>query len=458
MPDLVGKVIGEYQIVEIIDDARSVVYKGFQPSANQYVAVKVLKPRQARDQAAVQAFTKYAERAASYRHPNILPVLESGQINDANYLVTPFMDNQSVADHLYAYADAHQAQSLINAMLPGLEYIYAQGYIHGNLRPSNIMLDPQGRPLLADFGMPFPIGESPTPYNSPEQVQGGLVDQRSDVYALGIILYELLAGQAPDPGMVVNLRGKRPDLGTGLEQVILKSIAQNPVDRYQSPRDFIHACANALQTVPQEPVAQSDQLEALPLGVPLWVPAAMGVLFTMLFCSCMLLAGPLVMDFFNLPRSTATWTPTQTQGLPVVTATLVTTPTLMPTQMPAQPLVSPTWPPPTQGPPPQQPPAQQPPVQAPPVQQQPPVQQPSVQAPPIQQPPGQQPPTQASPVQGAPGQQPTMQAPPAMVPVAEESPGFPGCCGSLGFAGGLALLGGVFTRKYRGQSSLGKPG
>ena len=99
---------------------------------------------------------------------------------------------------------------MISGVVAGLEKIHAQGYVHGNLEPGNIYLDEGGVPLLTDFGLPKPPGAPLTPYMSPEQSQGGIVDRRTDVYALGVLLYEMLTGETPPPGVVVSPQGQTP--------------------------------------------------------------------------------------------------------------------------------------------------------------------------------------------------------------------------------------------------------
>ncbi len=400
MSDLIGKTIAGYQIIEMIDDSgRAEVYKGFQPDENRYVAVKVLKPDVQNDQAAVLSFTNYAQQAAGMQHPNILPVLDSGQEDGANYLVTPFMESRSAADNLSSYADLNQAQRFVSDTIPGLEYIYSQGTVHGNLRPTNIILGAQRQPQLADFGMAPSQAPASSPYNSPEQVQGGVVDQRTDVYALGALLYTLLAGKAPDPGTVVNLRGVRPDVPQSVEQVVLKAMAQNPDQRFQSPREFQNSLNNALQPVAPQPAAAPAQPPPQEKKGTNWTAILLGGALVIIMCLCVGLVGPKIVDYLN---------PTQ----PV---------SVEPIQSPAA-----------------QPPAQQPPEQQPPAQ-----------PPPEQQPPAQQPPEQQPPDQGAPEQQP-----------AGEGGGFefPSCGGSIGMAGAFALMGGAYTFKRRKRSRTGKTG
>ena len=140
----------------------------------------------------------------------------------------------------------------------GLEYIHGQGFIHGNLKATNTYLDAQGRVLLSEFGLSQPAGETSDPYRSPEQVQGGLVDKRTDVYALGVLLFELLTGGPPPAGVVASPRARRPDLPEAVERVVLKAMAQNPDQRFQSAAAFREALEQAVQVPgapPQAPAA-----------------------------------------------------------------------------------------------------------------------------------------------------------------------------------------------------------
>ena len=140
--------------------------------------------------------------------------------------------------------------NLIGHITSALEYIHTQGYIHGNLKSSNTYLDFQRNPLLSGIGATLTSAAVPDAYVSPEQAQGSIVDKRSDVYALGVLVYELLVGETPPPGMVVSLRSKRPDLSESIERVILKAMAQNPDQRFQSAAEF----QNALQIAVQSPL------------------------------------------------------------------------------------------------------------------------------------------------------------------------------------------------------------
>ena len=265
MTDYKDKKIGEYKVVDLLDDASNVlVFKGFQQKMNRDVVIKVLKPHAAKDQAIAQAYTQYAKLAATIQHPNILLVLDSGKDNNILYFVTHYLENKSVADNMPRFTDTNLAVELIHNLIPGLQYLYNKGYVHGNLRPTNILLDQEMQPLLTDFGFTFHQGEAPSPYNSPEQTKGGIVDQRTDVYALGVSLYELLVGHAPSPGASLNLSSIRPDVPLAVGQAILKATAQNPDQRFQTAQAFGDELINALKVVVPQTVVSTPQPQAVP--------------------------------------------------------------------------------------------------------------------------------------------------------------------------------------------------
>jgi serine/threonine protein kinase len=330
MSDLIGKNIANYQVIELIDESgRALVYRGFQASTNRYVAIKVLKSQLTQDPSVVQAYEQYAQRAAAMQNPHILPVLDAGQEDGSHYLITPFYENRSVGNHLSQYKDAHQALKLIQGIIQGLDFIYSQGTVHANLKPTNIILDDQQQPLLADFGLVSPGPE--TPFTSPEQRQGGAVDQRTDVFALGIILYVLLTGQVPPAGTSINLRGLRPDLAQHVEQTILKALAPNPDQRFQTPGQFGQAFANALQPAAPQPVAPTPAPAPPSAAAPPppqqksgmnWTNFILGGVVVVLMILCAIVVIPRVMDTLGGQSGEVATEPTEIPKVEIIIPTV----------------------------------------------------------------------------------------------------------------------------------------
>ncbi len=279
MSELIGRTLDQYQIIELIQDTGSTkVYKGFQSSMNRYVAVEVLKSQ---EQQAVQDFMHQSELLANIQHPNILPVYESKQAEGLAFRAMRFAEGGVLQAHLTQYSNLNAAAVLISGVVAGLGKIHAQGYVHGNLQTNNIYLDEAGQPLLTDFSVPQTSAQI-TAFSSPEQRQGGVVDKRSDVYALGVLLYTLLTGATPPAGEVVSVRNTRPDVPDAVEKVIFKAMAQDPGSRFQSAHEFQNALSVAMQPVTPAPAAVAPQPQAYqPAPVrsgPNWAAIILGIL------------------------------------------------------------------------------------------------------------------------------------------------------------------------------------
>ena len=138
----IGKTIGNYQLVEFIGETdNAIVYKGFNPSMNRYAAVKVLKPGASRDPATVQQFLQQSGFAAQIQHPNILPVFDSGQVEGVTYQASQYFEAGLLRDGISEFYNPQVALGLIKGVTEGLEYLHAQEYVHGNLKPTNIFLN-----------------------------------------------------------------------------------------------------------------------------------------------------------------------------------------------------------------------------------------------------------------------------------------------------------------------------
>jgi serine/threonine protein kinase len=289
-------------------------------------------------------------------------------------------ENGSLRDHLAAgpqspFYEAHRAILLFQEIVEGLEFIHSQGYPHGNLTPSNILLDAMLHPLLSDFGLPGRIGGEVSPYLAPEQVQGGMVDRRADVYALGVLLYTTLVGAEPPAGVVVSPRSRRPDLPEGVERVIFKAMAQNPDQRFQTATEFFNAMRAAFVTpapasqpvyaptpvAPVPVVSQTVTVGGQKRGTN-WVAIILGVFVVLALC----IGGIFIYQVYTQNQSATPGAPTQPVAQPTQAPPII----IFPTQPPPVTQVLPTSEPnPTRPPlerptsPPEQPtqPAEQPP-------------------------------------------------------------------------------------------------
>jgi len=213
MEHLIGKTLGQYQIVsELGHGGMAVVYKAYQPSLQRYVAIKVLPAHLSADQDFARRFEHEAIAAARLKHPNIVTIHDVGAAEGINYIVMELVEGESLAA-IIRRAGAMQPERvthIIAQVASALDYAHTQGFVHRDIKPSNIMLDANDRVTLMDFGIAKAMSGTRltqtgamigTPeYMSPEQIRGMVVDHHADIYSLGIVTYEMLAGQVPFSG------------------------------------------------------------------------------------------------------------------------------------------------------------------------------------------------------------------------------------------------------------------
>ena len=261
----------------------SYVYQGRDQATNTDVAIKVLTPRLAGDPGAVERLKREAMLAERFNHPNVCRILHVGKTGDGMlYLIKPYLRGESLNDSETRRGPypVDEAVTLLVQVCQGLQHAHELGVIHRDLKPENIMLVPDSaapgkiRSVVMDFGLGKAIHPDPelvrltqtgiilgTPeFMSPEQVRGERIDARSDIFALGVVAFELFTGQLPFAGrnsqesMMARLRGRpraarsvRPDLPVRLEAVLTRSLALSPARRYQSMRDFADELGTAAE-------------------------------------------------------------------------------------------------------------------------------------------------------------------------------------------------------------------
>ena len=267
MDELVGKSFGPYKVVDKIGEGgMAVVYKAYQESLGRYAAIKILRSELARDEEFVARFRREALAVAQLNHPNILHVYDAGVANGVYYIAMGFVDGGSLKDLIaQGPLDPAYAASVGAQLADALDYAHKQGIIHRDVKPSNVLMTRDGRPMLTDFGIAKALYESAaltrtgasigTPeYMAPEQIQGQPVDGRTDIYSLGIVLYEMVTGWAPfsTPTPVATLYKQvnepppplhqvNVNVPDWLEGVVTRALAKRPEGRYQQAGELAAA-------------------------------------------------------------------------------------------------------------------------------------------------------------------------------------------------------------------------
>ena len=268
------KQIGRYAIKKLLGrGGMASVYLGYDPTFEREVAVKVLPRAFLNNPKFIQRFEREAKTIASLEHPAIVPVYDFGEDEDQPFLTMRYMHGGSLADRLESGKIALEDTALIfERLAPALDYAHKRNVIHRDLKPGNILFDTSRTPYLTDFGIAkltegtsadlTGTGVVGTPaYMSPEQARGHAIDSRTDIYALGVILYEMLTGEQPyfaDTPLglamqhiqqpIPDIRKVAPDLPRGLKLIISLSMAKEAEGRYASAS----AMAQAVREIVEE--------------------------------------------------------------------------------------------------------------------------------------------------------------------------------------------------------------
>ena len=278
---LIGKVLGTCTLQRLIGQGgMGAVFLAQQSRPRRQVAVKVLLPMASLTSiqlaAFLERFRRETDAAASLEHPNIMPVHEYGERDNLAYLVMPYVSGGTLRDEMERECPMPLAKvvNYVDQLAAALDFAHAHGVIHRDIKPANILMTPEGRLLLTDFGLVKVITEGQTPqarltgegapvgtpdYMSPEQVIGEDVDGRSDLYSLGVIMYQMITGTTPFQGETpMQIASQhlqisppsphllRPDLPIAAEQVILRALAKHPYERYDRVQDLAQAFRTAL--------------------------------------------------------------------------------------------------------------------------------------------------------------------------------------------------------------------
>ena len=259
---LIGKTLGQYHIVtELGTGGMSTVYKGYHSVLEYPVAVKILSPEQAMDPDVVTRFLREARSAAALQHPNVITIYDVGSQDNIHYIAMEYVKGSTLAGLVEACGPLpyERIVNIVHQLASALDYAHQRGFVHRDVKPSNIMVDPaqDDRVVLTDFGLVQVVGGSKLTrtglivgtlaYMSPEQAHGEGTDHRTDIYSLGVTMYHMFTGKVPfdrptPPAILLALvQGMPPpmsqpgrEISPEVEAVVLKAMAKDPADRYDS--------------------------------------------------------------------------------------------------------------------------------------------------------------------------------------------------------------------------------
>ena len=274
---LVGKTLSNRYVIEEMlgQGGMSAVYKATDPNLRRVVAVKVIHAHLSSDKDFVKRFEEEAAAVAQLRHPGIIQVHDFNRDDDTYYMVLEFVPGETFQDHLKRLNDSGRklspakAAEYMAAICDAVDYAHQRGMVHRDIKPANLMLNTLGQAILMDFGIAKIVGSQrhtatgavvgTAMYMSPEQIKGEQPDRRTDIYSLGVTLYEMVGGRPPfeaDSAMtlmmmhmhdpVPNVKNLNPDVPDALVTVINKALAKDPNDRYQTAAQMAAALRNVL--------------------------------------------------------------------------------------------------------------------------------------------------------------------------------------------------------------------
>ena len=271
-----GSSLGRYRVIEQLGrGGMATVFRCHDPNLDRHVAVKVLPSFHTEDPTFTGRFTQEAQTVARLNHPNILQIYDFGEDKGYTYIVSELVPGGDLQDMLEGGKSMPVLEVLkfMGPMAEALDYAHAQGIIHRDLKPANILLDNDGRAILADFGLARMLESTtrftqasqalgPPEYMAPEQAMGADADHRSDLYAFGVMIYQMLLGQTPfradTPAATLMAHVHQPlplptsldpSIEPRLEAILLKALAKTPDDRFQSARDMIQSLGQASDEV-----------------------------------------------------------------------------------------------------------------------------------------------------------------------------------------------------------------
>ncbi|MGE5485052.1 MAG: Stk1 family PASTA domain-containing Ser/Thr kinase [Ignavibacteriales bacterium] len=283
---MIGKVLGgRYEVLEKIGGGgMAVVYKAHDNYLNRSVAVKVLRPQYAGDEDFVRRFRREAQAAASLAHPNIVNIFDVGEIDDTYYIVMEYVEGSTLKQVISSKGRLSPVQALkiAHQICEALEHAHKRHVIHRDIKPQNILMSRDGRAKVTDFGIARAATSSTVThtgtvigsvhYFSPEQARGGFTGERSDIYSLGVAMYEMVTGRVPFEGdspisialkhmqeEIEPVKKTNPEVPDEVATIITRALRKNQFDRYQSASDMLRDIKESLAALGEDVKSTTDE-------------------------------------------------------------------------------------------------------------------------------------------------------------------------------------------------------
>lgn len=263
---------------------------------NRDVAIKVLRLEFANDPEFIERFDREAQAATSLSHPNIVNIYDVGEENHILYMVMEYIDGLTLKEYIIQNGplDVNEALDIMKQLTDAIAHAHANGLIHRDIKPQNILMDRFGNVKVTDFGIAIALSATSLTqtnsilgsvhYLSPEQARGGMATKKSDIYSLGIVMYELLTGHLPFSGQspisiaLKHLQNETPSIRSlderipqSVENIVLKATAKDPFHRYESVYEMEEALNLALdpahmnEAVFKPPIEEGEETKAIPI-------------------------------------------------------------------------------------------------------------------------------------------------------------------------------------------------
>lgn len=268
------RISGRYKILSRLGDGgMAIVYKAKDLILDRIVAVKILRSDLAGDDEFIRRFHREAESVASLSHPNIVNIYDIGEEEDCYFIVMEYVQGTTLKTFIRDYSPIpiDEAVHIMKQILLAIAHAHERGIVHRDIKPHNILIDENENVKVTDFGIAIAVTSATITYTnsimgsahylSPEQAKGGKATVKSDIYALGIVMFELLTGRLPFPGtspVTVALKHLsepmpfpkdfRPEVPQSLENIVIRAVAKNPDDRYENVTAFYNDLRTALDS------------------------------------------------------------------------------------------------------------------------------------------------------------------------------------------------------------------